>query len=157
MTARFALAFTLLSVVILAALEVPLGVNYSDQQRTDLITQLQRDALSIGDVVEDVLEAQASNGATAGTAAEAYAGRTGARVVIVDEDGSVLADSTPPDAVGDGEGRDFTSRPEIADALAGRSSSGERFSATLDEDLLYVAEPVRRDRKSTRLNSSHII
>ena len=143
MTARFALAFTLLSVVILAALEVPLGVNYADQRRTDLITQLQRDALSIGDVVEDVLEAQASNGATASIAAEAYAGRTGARVVIVDEDGSVLADSTPPDAVGDGEGRDFTSRPEIADALAGRSSSGERFSATLDEDLLYVAEPVR--------------
>lgn len=143
MTARFALACTLLSVVILAALEVPLGVNYADQRRTDLVTQLQRDALSIGDVVEDVLEAQAPANGISTTAADAYATRTGARVVIVDDEGSVLADSTPPDAVGDGEGRDFTSRPEIADALAGQSSSGERHSDTLGEDLLYVAEPVR--------------
>ncbi|NEU36374.1 two-component sensor histidine kinase, partial [bacterium LRH843] len=39
-------------------------------------------------------------------------------------------------------GEDFTNRPEILDALAGRPVTGERVSATLGTDLFYVAVPV---------------
>jgi len=39
-------------------------------------------------------------------------------------------------------GEDFTNRPEILDALAGRPVTGERVSTTLGTDLFYVAVPV---------------
>ncbi|HEX7094425.1 MAG TPA: HAMP domain-containing sensor histidine kinase, partial [Acidimicrobiales bacterium] len=39
-------------------------------------------------------------------------------------------------------GRDFSTRPEIDEALQGRFTSGERHSTTLNADLLYVAVPV---------------
>lgn len=142
MTGRFALAFTALSIVILVALEVPLGVNHANEVRDDLITQLQRDALTVGDAVEDMLEG-ADDADLAVPAVEAYEARTGTRVVIVDADGKVLADSTPPEEVGEAEGRSFSTRPEIAEALSGTSSSGERYSATVGDTLLYVAEPIR--------------
>ena len=41
------------------------------------------------------------------------------------------------------EGDLFTNRPEIASALRGEATSGERTSETLGGDLLYVAVPVR--------------
>jgi signal transduction histidine kinase len=40
------------------------------------------------------------------------------------------------------EGRDFSTRPEVAQALAGEVATGVRESATLGESILYVAVPV---------------
>jgi signal transduction histidine kinase len=59
-------------------------------------------------------------------------------VVIVDGRGVLLADSA-----GSGlGGASYASRPEIAEALTGRTSQGTRHSDSLDQDLLYTAVPI---------------
>jgi signal transduction histidine kinase len=57
-------------------------------------------------------------------------------VVVVDTRGISVVDTdqTTP--------RDFSTRPEIATALAGSRATGTRPSETLDTELLYVAIPV---------------
>ncbi len=62
-----------------------------------------------------------------------YAARTGGRVVLVDRDGTSLIDTSPALELG----RDFSSRPEIAEALAGERVDtwrplAEERSVTLD-------------------------
>ena len=62
----------------------------------------------------------------------------GARMTIIAADGRVVADS---DANAD-RMENHASRPEVAGALAGRSSSATRQSSTLRADFLYVAVPL---------------
>lgn len=61
------------------------------------------------------------------------------RITIIDIDGTVLADSWEDPAVMDNHLR----RPEIAAAIAGERGAAIRYSATLRENMLYVAEPMR--------------
>jgi two-component system, OmpR family, phosphate regulon sensor histidine kinase PhoR len=62
----------------------------------------------------------------------------GARATIIDASGKVLADSeaTPANM------ENHATRKEFADALAGRTGSNERRSATLGIPFLYVAAPI---------------
>jgi two-component system, OmpR family, sensor kinase len=60
------------------------------------------------------------------------------RVVIVDVNGRLVADSASQDALG----ADYSSRPEIAAALRGGSFQEQRRSQTLDEEILATAVPV---------------
>ncbi len=60
------------------------------------------------------------------------------RVVIVDRDGRLVADSASEDALG----ADYSTRPEIAAALRGRTFQEQRHSQTLDEEILATALPV---------------
>jgi len=59
-------------------------------------------------------------------------------VVLTDRSGLAMAISDEEAAAG----ADYSSRPEIATALAGAPVSGERSSTTLGFSLLYVAVPV---------------
>ena len=61
----------------------------------------------------------------------------GARVTVVDPGGRVLCDTERDPATLENHG----GRPEVAGAIAGRTSSSRRFSSTLEEELLYVAAP----------------
>jgi two-component system phosphate regulon sensor histidine kinase PhoR len=64
--------------------------------------------------------------------------RARARVTVIARDGTVLADSQhDPDSM-DNHG----ARPEVLEALAGRTGASVRHSATLNVDLYYVAVPV---------------
>ena len=63
----------------------------------------------------------------------------GGRVIVVGADGTLLADSSGGDVGGDVS---YASRPEIARALAGEPSQGQRRSESLGEDLLFTAVPV---------------
>ena len=70
-----------------------------------------------------------------------------ARVTIVAPDGRVLADSVasgPELARMENHG----SRPEVREALAGHPGHSQRHSATVGEDLLYAAVPVRHDGRT---------
>ena len=58
---------------------------------------------------------------------------------MVGADGTLLADSSGGDVGGDVS---YASRPEIARALAGEPSQGQRRSESLGEDLLFTAVPV---------------
>jgi signal transduction histidine kinase len=68
------------------------------------------------------------------TASESVRGR----VVVVDSDGTMIADSA-----GEGElGNGYAERPEIAAALEGRRVQQQRHSETLDTDILATSAPL---------------
>jgi signal transduction histidine kinase len=133
MTRRLLVGYLAITVIVLLILEVPLAVFYSQRERERFTTAVERDASVLATIYEDSLEkGQPPNAA----AAQQYAKRTGARVVVVDNDGIAevdTAESVP---------RDFSTRPEIITALTGSRAVGTRSSATLHADLLYVAIPV---------------
>ena len=133
MTRRLLVGYLAITVIVLLILEVPLAVFYSQRERERFTTAVERDASVLATIYEESLEkGQPPNAASA----EQYAKRTGARVVVVDNDGIAevdTAESVP---------RDFSTRPEIIIALSGSRAVGTRSSATLHADLLYVALPV---------------
>lgn len=133
MTRRLLLSYLAVTLVVLALLEVPLGIFYAQRERDRFIADVERDASVIATIYEDDLE----RGRTPDpTAAERYEQRTGARVVVVDGAGLSSVDT------GAATPRDFSTRPEVEAALLGSRSSGIRRSDTLDTSLLYVAVPV---------------
>ncbi len=138
MSRRLLVSYLSLTLLVLAVLEVPLGVTYARNERRDLETKVERDAVTVASLSEGALEAQGETTVSALRAiAVRYQGDTGGRVVVVDRRGNAVVDSSP--IPGD---TSFASRPEIATALAGRVASGVRHSNTLGLDLLYVAVPI---------------
>ena len=62
------------------------------------------------------------------------------RITVVLPSGKVVGDSeNPPEQMDN-----HADRPEIVDALSGRSHASARFSHTLGKDMMYVAIPVER-------------
>lgn len=139
MSRRVLLGFLGLVVVVLAALEVPLGVQYARTERRNVATKVERDAVALASLSQAALGNQ-SRRQRQGVAAIAYryARDTGSRVVIVNRNGVALIDSDPRTRGVES----FRSRPEIRLALRGHVASGTRHSSTLGRDLLYVAVPV---------------
>jgi two-component system, OmpR family, phosphate regulon sensor histidine kinase PhoR len=72
-----------------------------------------------------------------------YARELELRITVIDPTGRVLADSEKDPATLENH-RD---RPEVGQALAGRSGQSIRFSTTLWQDLLYVALPIEKGGK----------
>jgi signal transduction histidine kinase len=139
MTRRLVATYLILAAVVLVALEVPLGIVNERSQRRDLQQRVERDAVALAALVEDTLQAGAQpRDATLRRIVRSYGASTGARVVVVGTDGTALADSDDERELG----RDFSTRPEIAEALEGAVATGTRRSDTLGTDLLYVAVPV---------------
>lgn len=139
MTRRLLVTYLSLAVVVLAALEIPLGVANTRNERRSLTEKVERDAVAVASLAESTVEGdRTGNIAAIRALAARYARDTGGRVVIVDRKGAALVDSRPPAA---GE-RNFASRPEFADALRGDVASGTRHSATLGSSFLYVAVPI---------------
>ncbi len=139
MTRRLVATYLLLALVVLVALEVPLGIVNERNQRRDLQVRVERDAVALAGLVEDRLQAGAAPGDPAlDQVLDRYAADTDARVVVVGAGGRLLADTDTARELG----RDFSTRPEIATALGGGVATGTRRSDTLDETLLYVAVPV---------------
>lgn len=139
MTRRLVLTYLLIALVVLIALEVPLGIVNERNQRRDLQVRVERDTAALAGLVEDRVQAGARPGdARLQSIIGHYAARTEARVVVIGARGVLLADSDPARRLG----RDFSTRPEIATALGGAVATGSRHSDTLGTDLLYVAVPV---------------
>jgi signal transduction histidine kinase len=136
---RILVGYLGLVVVVLAALEVPLGVQFSRNEQRTLETKVEHDATTIASVAPDTLRTP-TRARLKAIAAIAYRYRrdTGGRVVIVNRKGVAVIDTN---ARGAGV-TSFASRPEIASALRGNVVSGTRDSRTLHTRLLYVAVPV---------------
>lgn len=66
------------------------------------------------------------------------------RITFVREDGTVIADSSQPDA-GIARMENHRDRPEIISALAGNPGQSIRHSETVRQDMLYAAAPLRFD------------
>jgi signal transduction histidine kinase len=138
MARRVLLAYITLILVVLVILEVPLGITYRDREIENLRSRVHGDAVALASFAEDGLEAGGPASDRLQHTAEEYAESTGGRVVVTREDGQAILDTSAPE----GPLRNFSSRPEVADALSGRVATGTRRSRTLDDSFLYVAVPV---------------
>lgn len=144
MSRRLLLSYLGLALLVLAVLEIPLGIVNGRNERSDLTTKVERDASFLAAFSEDAFEEGGHPRALA-IAALDYSERTKSRVIIVNRRGVSVIDTDPPS----GGPRTFASRPEIAAALRGRVVSGIRYSKTLRENLLYVAVPASSGEKVT--------
>ncbi len=107
-----------------------MAVVVSNDQRAAFISNLEVDTLTTAATMSAQPDVDWQQ------TAEETAARTGARVVVVAPDRSLLSDS-------DNSSLDrLFDRPEINDALAGALTSDVRTSVTLGGDLRYVAAPV---------------
>ena len=139
MTRRLLWSYMSLTILVLAMLEVPLGVQHARSERSHLTAKVERDAFAVASLAESTMEGDANANLPALRAlATSYSHDTGGRVVIVDRAGVAVVDSSPPTT----GGRSFASRPEVRAALRGQIVSGSRHSVTLGADLLYVAVPI---------------
>lgn len=136
MRRRLLASYLAVALLVLAALEIPLAVSYARNERQDLTDKVERDAVALSTLVEDDLERGAEVSAVARRVARDYDEDTGGRIIVVDDRGRAVVDTSPTGST------DFSTRPEIATALGGEIATGTRGSRTLGSDLLYVAVPV---------------
>ncbi|HEY3611952.1 MAG TPA: ATP-binding protein [Pseudonocardiaceae bacterium] len=135
MTRRLLVAYITVTVLVLAALVLPLGLTFASREANLLLSGIERDTTAVAALVEPNLAGHTAprlNAVLAGYRAG------GGRIVVVTTQGVSVADS---DDIG-GVARDFSTRPEIRAALSGRRSEGIRPSETLGHSLMYVALPV---------------
>ena len=123
MRLRLVLVMTAIAAGVAIALAIPMAVIISTDLRSSFVSQLEVDTLATA----VTLASQPSTDWP--KTIQGVAERTGARVVIVDEDHSLIADSANSTTE-----RSFN-RPEIVQALAGTLTSSVRPSATLGTDL----------------------
>ena len=130
--ARLLAAFAYVLVLVIVALLVPLALNLSRRVDAEVRSEAKGQAQLLAAFASGRLDERAQLRRLAVNSAN----EIGGRVIVVGGDGRLLADSA-----GSGRGS-YASRPEIADALRGDPTQGERHSDSLDEDLLYTAVPV---------------
>jgi two-component system, OmpR family, sensor kinase len=136
--ARLVLAAAYLLAAVVIALTVPLALNVDRRATSELESDVVADATVLSGRVANLVRIDAAD-RLAELIGEATVG-AGARTVVVDETGAVLADSDGTE----GAGSQFATpgRPEMAAALGGTVDVRERHSDTLGEDLLLVTVPV---------------
>lgn len=133
MTRRLVVSYLAITLIVLLLLELPLAIFYQQRELDRLTVDIERDATVLATIYEEALE---ENLIADPLPAQDYHDDTGARVVIVDPAGTSVIDTELE------PGRDYSTRPELAEALTGLRSSGTRRSDTLNTDLLFVAVPV---------------
>lgn len=115
---------------------MPLAISLGKRVDAEVKAQARSQASLVAASAPDSI--QSSRRATLQRLVEASASAQRGRVIVVDAEGRVIADSAGPAEVGG----DYASRPEIAAALQGQSYQQTRGSSTLDTDLLATAVPV---------------
>jgi len=134
---RLLAAFAYVLVLVLLTLEIPLALSLSS--RVD--AEVRAHASAQAQVVAAAASARLDEPGQLLRVVRRAGRDLGARVIVVDSRGRLLADSA-----GDGLRRSpYGDRPEIREALAGRTAQGTRRSETLGEDLLFTAVPVLDD------------
>ena len=131
---RLLLAMGYVLLVAIVAFLVPLEVNTSNRVDSEIRAQAtaQIDVLAVA-AAEERGEGREALTPLAEASAEAVTGR----VVVVDQNGLLLADSE-----GEATGTDFSNRPEIEGALQGERVQRERASQSLGIDVIATAAPM---------------
>ncbi len=125
-------------VLAIVALEVPLATSVADRVNAEVRSQARADADLAAATVADLLGPNRRS--ERDRVVDVVAANARGRVIVVDRRGLLLADSEEA-----AMGRDYSARPEIAAALAGRSDQRERASETLGRALLATSVPVLGD------------
>lgn len=136
---RLISAFMLITLLVVLVQDIPLGNYLVRAERDSLATSLERDAFLLSGRVREVLETGTAMPDGVADAVHQYSRASGARVVIVNRAGTAVATSDDDQSA---TGSPYISRPEIAAALTGQITTGQRFSETLGVDLVYVTVPV---------------
>lgn len=139
MRRRLVLAFVAMTVVVLAAHDVPLAAYLRRVETERLLSGIERDAFIVAGTSEDVLSGEdVGEVADLQATIELYRAREDAGVVVTDAGGIAIAVADGSSAVGE----NYINRPEIEAALGGAPASGSRYSNTLAASIVYVAVPV---------------
>lgn len=115
-------------------------LNYvaeSEQER--ILTAYERDAFVLGSRVERLVESSGNSDPTLVALVNRYAEQGNTQVIVVDRNGIGVLTSDPVELA---VGTNYSNRPEIAQALLGNVTSGERWSETLQSNLVYVSVPI---------------
>jgi signal transduction histidine kinase len=138
---RLLLGYLGVTLFVLLALEVPLGIQNQRSERRDLEVKIEHDATTFASIAEDAIQVGTDAALRpVGQKATDYATAIGARVVVIDRRGFARIDTSA--RVSGAENFATASRPEIRAALRGRVAYGTRYSRTLHARLLYVAVPI---------------
>jgi len=124
-------------VLAIVALEVPLATSVTDRVDGEVRSQARGQADLVAATVADLLGSGRSDRARRERVVETAAESARGRVIVVDRRGRLLADSE-----GSRAGSDYSARPEIAAALAGRPDQRQRSSQSLRQELLATSVPV---------------
>jgi two-component system, OmpR family, sensor kinase len=146
---KLILAAAYLLLVVVVALEIPLGVNISKRAHNELKSSLIAAASVVAARINDDLPVAATPAAATfirDTVVGPTARATGTRIVVTDQLGLVVADSANEAAVG--ELYMTPDRPEIASVFVdGQIDVRTRHSESLQQDLLLVTAPVVHNRQ----------
>ena len=132
--ARLLAAFAYVLVLVIVALLVPLALNLSRRVDAEIRSEARGQAQLVAASASGRLDERGELQRLARDSAKDLHGR----VIVVGERGRLLVDSESAVPAG----TSYASRPEIATALRGEATHGERHSDSLDEDLLFTAVPV---------------
>jgi two-component system, OmpR family, sensor kinase len=127
-------------VVLLIALGIPLTVNLQRRATTEVENQALIQAQGVASQIgPDNIDERAELAILVDEAAA----QLGGRVVVVDADGTLVADSAGPGSLD--EDYDTEGRPEIGHALQGTAFSEVRDSLDLGHDIMATAVPVQSE------------
>jgi signal transduction histidine kinase len=132
--ARLLAAFAYVLVLVIVALLVPLALNLSRRVDAEIRSEARGQAQLVAASASGRLDERGELERLASDSARDLRGR----VIVVGERGRLLVDSESAVPAG----TSYASRPEIAAALRGKATQGERHSDSLDQDLLFTAVPV---------------
>jgi len=134
MIRRLVVTYLALTIFGLALLAVPLGLTLAHREKDRLLFDVERDTDTMSSLVEDSLE---SHTPVPTTDLLGYSKETGGHVIVVDAKGIALEDTDHQ-----ASHLDYSTRPEIQNALDGKRVTGTRHSADAGTTLVYAAVPV---------------
>ena len=155
MSRRLLLGYLSLTALVLSACSrCRSAITYARNERSSLSSKVERDAVAVASVADDVLEQSSSaHRAAARRSSRTTRPERAAASSIVNERGVALVDTDPPASRG-AELRVAARDPRPR--LSGRVASGVRHSQLLGTDLLYVAVPVASNGVSRAPSGSRI-
>ncbi len=139
MKIRLVGALVTVAALILVVFSIPLASFVASVERDRLVTALERDAFILAGHAKETLNT--TEGAVLPSLqpyVDEFSAESEARVVVTNSVGQAVASNDPTIVIG----TSFSNRPEVAGALTGVPSVGERDSVTLGGRLVFVAVPV---------------
>jgi signal transduction histidine kinase len=162
---RLLLSYLSLTLFVLLALEVPLGVSFANAEHRRLESQVQTEAFALALQVDEPLSPLTTTSALSGSTrpdipaltslVRMFHRRTGREVTIIGSDGRVVATAGHDGAA---VGNDARSASDLANALHGRTVTGTRRVGS--HDLLSASVPVLAGNRAVgavRVSSSQAV
>ncbi|MBC7643875.1 MAG: hypothetical protein H7123_02030, partial [Thermoleophilia bacterium] len=158
MRRRLQLSYLMLTIMLLAMLEVPLAISHARGERADLTSKLERDAVSIAAIGDEaVATGDPSARANLITIANKYTTQSGVRVVVVDTKGIAIVDSdvkTLVDATATNSTNDATATgSNVAVDAPGNGTNSSPSPAAPGSGRSFASRPEIRRALSGRVAS----